>query len=533
MIAVSACPAQTVGLIDYDAAGMEGYVLFAPVLNTTTYLIDKCGKAVHSWPSEYRPGQSVYLLDDGRIMRTALEPSGSFNAGGRSGRIERITWDGNVDWSYTINDNSQCSHHDIRPMPNGNVLVVVWQRFSTAEAIANGRNPALVGASLWSEKILELEPVGADQANIVWEWHLWDHLVQQFDATKPHYGPVSEHPELVDLNYVPGNPAADWVHINSVDYNAELDQIMLSAHSMDEIWVIDHSTTTAEASTHVGGASGRGGDLLYRWGNPRVYDRGTASDQVYYGQHNAQWIPADLPRGGDILVFNNGQGRPAGSYSTIDVISPPMDEEGNYTIDGTTAFGPAELGFSWSSSPPTDFVGLLISGAQALPNGGFMACVGPTGTFVEIDANGNEIWRYVNPVNIAGPITQGAVAQGNAVFRCTWIPPEHPGLAGQDLTPGAPIELEPLPSPCITLGMDGPPTGQGEWQVYPQPASNGMSVRGPEPGATLELLDMRGALMGSWTVGTGTLNMDVAAIPNGIYVLSSTHLGIRTIQRIQ
>jgi hypothetical protein len=80
--------------------------------------------------------------------------------------------------------------------------------------------------------------------------------------------------------------------------------------------------------------------------------------------------------------------------------------------------------------------------------------------------------------------------------------------------------------------MDGPPTGQGEWQVYPQPASNGMSVRGPEPGATLELLDMRGALMGSWTVGTGTLNMDVAAIPNGIYMLSSTHLGIRTIQRI-
>ncbi|MGC8644373.1 MAG: hypothetical protein ACP5XB_31305, partial [Isosphaeraceae bacterium] len=59
----------------------------------------------------------------------------------------------------------------------------------------------------------------------------------------------------------------------------ELDQILLSVHSFSEIWIIDHGTTTAEAATHKGGRSGKGGDLLYRWGNPQAYRAGTAADQ--------------------------------------------------------------------------------------------------------------------------------------------------------------------------------------------------------------------------------------------------------------
>ena len=96
------------------------------------------------------------------------------------------------------------------------------------------------------------------------------------------------------------------MHTNSVAYNPELDQIMLSIHEFSEVWIIDHGTTTAEAASHSGGRRGKGGDLLYRWGNPRAYRTGSNVDQRLFAQHCAHWIPAGLPGAGHMLVFNNG-----------------------------------------------------------------------------------------------------------------------------------------------------------------------------------------------------------------------------------
>jgi hypothetical protein len=50
----------------------------------------------------------------------------------------------------------------------------------------------------------------------------------------------------------------DRNHINSVAYNPELDQIMLSVREYCEVWIIDHGTTTAEAASHKGGKRGKG-----------------------------------------------------------------------------------------------------------------------------------------------------------------------------------------------------------------------------------------------------------------------------------
>ncbi len=110
-----------------------------------------------------------------------------------------------------------------------------------------------------------------------------------------------------------------------------LDQILISVHNFSEIWVIDHSTTTAEAASHSGGNSGMGGDLLYRWGNPAAYDSGSSADQQLFVQHDAQWIGNGLPGAGNILIFNNGQGRPDGDYSSVDEIVPPVASDGSYT----------------------------------------------------------------------------------------------------------------------------------------------------------------------------------------------------------
>jgi hypothetical protein len=234
--------------------------------------------------------------------------------------------------------------------------------------------------------------------------------------------------------------------MNSIDYNATFDQIMLSVRGNSEVWIIDHSTTMAEAAGHTGGKSGKGGDLLYRWGNPRAYGAGTQSDQKLYQQHDAEWIPAGYPGAGNITVFNNGLGR---NYSTVDEFTPPVDAAGNYTLAAGKAFGPTDFTWTYKANPPASLFAEAISGAQRLPNGNTLIDDGTHGTFIEVTASGETVWKYVSPVVRTGPLTQGeaipldparAGELMNGVFRIYRYAPDYPGLAGRDLTPGSPIE---------------------------------------------------------------------------------------------
>ena len=287
------CQNQTVGLFQYDAGSYDGYTLFSPSENT--YLIDNCGRLVHSWQSTYPPGLSVYLLEDGSLLRTCRISNSIFSGGGSGGRVEKKDWNNNLLWSYDFSSSAYYQHHDIEPMPNGNILVLCWEYKSLIDVILSGRDPSsLADNELWPSYILEVQPQGNNGINIVWEWHLWDHLVQEFDPSKPNYGIVANHPELLDINFYKGNGKKDWLHCNSIDYNQQLDQIVIGSKTLNEFYIIDHSTTTAEAATHSGGNSGKGGDILYRWGNPESYNNGTATDQKLFGQHNVHWIYKNL-----------------------------------------------------------------------------------------------------------------------------------------------------------------------------------------------------------------------------------------------
>jgi hypothetical protein len=192
----------TVGVISHSAGSKDdGYVLFAPMQSDTTYLIDKCGNLMHRWISNYKPGLAVYLLEDGTLLRAGDVLDSAIFSGGKGGILERIDWNSNIIWSYLIADSTKCQHHDMRILPNGNILTLVWVKKSKAQLIAAGANPLLIGQSVLSEVIVELQPVGTNSANIVWEWNLWDHFVQDYDSTKPNYGNVAQSPQLFNLNY--------------------------------------------------------------------------------------------------------------------------------------------------------------------------------------------------------------------------------------------------------------------------------------------------------------------------------------------
>ncbi len=430
---------QTVGLFSNTINSFDGYTLFAPLPSTTTYLIDNCGEKNHSWNSTYRPGNSVYLLENGTLLRTGNKNNTNFNAGGSGGIIEMIDWNGNIIWDYSISSSIECQHHDIEYLQNGNIIAIVWESKTSEEATQAGRTTS--GTVLWSEKIVEIQPdLDGGAGTIIWEWKVWDHLVQDVDITKDNYGTISTSPELININFYSGNPNnKDWLHLNSIDYNEELDQIILSNHNFSEVWIIDHSTTSAEAAGHTGGLYNKGGDLLYRWGNPQAYDQGSSSDQLLFKQHDSYWIEDSYTDGGMIMVFNNQAGNTV-NYSTVDIIDPPIDNEGNYIYSGSS-FEPSGFYWTYKAEIPTDFYAENISGASRLPNGNTLICEGPSGRFFEVDYNGNIVWEYVNPVSNTGPITQGSPAVQNPVFKALRYSPDYPGFNDQILVPQGYIEV--------------------------------------------------------------------------------------------
>lgn len=510
----------TLGLIQHDPGSNDnGYVLFDPIQSDTAYLIDKCGKKLHTWHSAYTPGQSLYLLADGSLLRTGNVGNTFFNAGGKGGIIEKLDWNSNITWTYTISDNLQCQHHDIRPLPNGNILVIAWEKKTVAAATAAGRDPSLLGNSLWSEKIVELQPVGNDSANIVWEWHLWDHLVQDYDSTKANFGVIADNPQLVNLNFA-ATMNMDWIHMNAIDYNPDLDQVLLSSHNFDEIWIIDHSTTTAEAAGHTGGNSGKGGDLLYRWGNEQAYGYGSSMTQKFFGQHNPHWIENGLPDAGKIMVFNNGQGRPAGNYSTVDIIDPPVDGNGNYA--SSLPYGPVAQSWVYTAANPTDFFSVNISGAQQLDDGNILICEGQTGHFFEIDSLGNKVWDYISPVSGTGILSQGSSPVQNSCFRCSFYRSDFSGFASHTFTAGDPVELNPYSYVCSLTGITEAQTALHSFTLAPNPAGETVHITsGEEQMQELQLLDLSGRIIMTMTVNANSFDLSLSGFSKGIYIVQA------------
>jgi hypothetical protein len=390
--------------------GFDGLLLYAPMWTTTTYMIDSTGAVNHSWPSSYLPGVAVWYLGNNEILRTIRVGSGG-GSGGAGGGVQKIESDGTVVWDFRYNTDGKLSHHDVKTLPNGDVLLIAWETKTRSECIAAGRNPNHVTTQgLWPDHVIEVKPTGPTSGDIVWEWHVWDHLIQDYDSSKANYGVIADHPELADINYVQSSER-DLMHTNSIDYNAQYDQILISVHNYNEIWVIDHSTTTEEAAGHSGGNSGKGGDLLYRWGNPQTYDAGTSGDEQLFSQHDAHWIQTGYPGAGDILIFNNGANRPGSHYSTVDQITPPVDENGEYYLEPGSAYGPATHTWEYIANPPTSFYVNFISGAQRLPDGNTIIVNGATGHMFEVTPDLTTIWQYES---------------GGQVFKAEYIPTQPP-----------------------------------------------------------------------------------------------------------
>lgn len=440
------CAAQqhTVGLLSSDPArAFDGYTLLYPHNQGNVYLVNNCGQVVHCWPdTEYLPGNAAKLMPDGSIYITKGKGDRTnrwITGSGGAIRLEHRDWDNHLLWEFTYSDSLRCMHHDFTVLPNGNIVLIAWQYKSFSQALEAGRDSLLMNdCRLWVDQLVEIKPEGKSGGDIVWNWNAWDHLIQDRYPGKKNYGVVKDHPERIDLNCYHVSGYSDWLHLNSVDYNPQLDLLLVSTPALSEVWMIDHSTTSQEASGHSGGRYGKGGDLVFRWGNPKNYRNGTAIDQQLDYQHDAHWIgeeaAPDDPRRGAIIIFNNHS---APGESSVVIIRPQYDVQRHSFRMEKGVYLPAQPELNLTIREPVQLSSESSSSVQVLSNGNLFICSGRSGYCFERDSSGRIVWEYVIPLNHGESVPQGykVPVSGNIIFRARKYPAGWPTFSGRDLSP--------------------------------------------------------------------------------------------------
>ncbi|MCX6269298.1 MAG: aryl-sulfate sulfotransferase [Bacteroidetes bacterium] len=523
--------------VNIQAGSYGDYTFYSPK-SGKAYLVDLIGNTYHTWTfSASAPtGYSSYLLPGGVVLRTVARSGNSFTGGPICGQVQKVDWNGNVIWDFVYSTTTYCTHHDIHPMPNGNVLLISYELKTAAEVSAAGCSQSI---TMWPDKIVEIQPSGATGGIVVWEWHAWDHLCQSLYPAKSNYvTSVVEHPGLLNINY---KTTKDWMHVNGIDYNEALDQITFSSHNMNELYVIDHSTTTAEAAGHTGGNSGKGGDFLYRWGNPSAYQ--ASGTTIFNVVHNAHWVPMDCPRANSLVGFNNKGG--SGNKTCIDIINPPYNGY-NYSITPGTAYEPPS--YTWRhtySGTPTQNEGH----SQQLPNGNTLITMSLSGYIYEIDSNQAVVWSktisgtvtnarrytscYVNGVpatpviTISGDSLMSSSTVGNQWFvngglisgaTGRYLEISVPGSYQVQVTDGAGCQ-SPMSDPFVFVGIGEAADGIAG-TVYPNPTTG--FIRISSTGLENRLFETRVCNMLGKVVFSSNNNylLDLSGLHEGIYYLS-------------
>ena len=435
----------------------NGFALYNSQGSSTTYLIDENQNIAHSWNMSTECNYAVALKENGNLVRgtkanTSVFSNGNIAAAG--GKVQEIAPDGTIVWSFDYANSDHVSHHDLT-LIGDNVLLTAYEKRSSLELNAAGYSNA--NSEKWPTHFVELEPDGNGGANIVWRWNIWDHMCQDIDPSKPNYvNDVSDHPELIDINMIQGGGGpggggggGDWFHVNGVDYNEDLDQIVFSSRFAHEIYIIDHSTTTIQAASHSGGNSGMGGDILYRWGNPSNYNM-SGPQIIDNAVHDARWITDDgRPNGGFLQVFNNSG--VSNNQSAIDGIETPWDPVTNTYLRTP---GQAFIPLSYTTRYECAYSSSGQSASDRMSNGNIYVNAsggqGGAGVMYEVDSLGTIIW---------GPYPAGS--QKGFRYEC-----DYPGI----------IALEPYMNTatttcfisvaeswdCISPGnCQDPGTGQG------------------------------------------------------------------------
>ena len=367
-------PEDIAGTVEFfNAPKVEDtYVLINDAGNDRVYLMDKDAVILHEWDLPFGIGNDVELLDDGRLLGIMKAEAPDITYGGQGGKLQFVNPDSSVEWNFDYSSEDYITHHDVELLPNGNVITLVWEKRSQEVAEQAG---SVLSEAIFPEAIIEINPLTDE---IVWEWHAWDHIIQDHDDTKDNFGVLADNPRLIDLNYVT-DKQGDIMHANGIEYDEENDIIYISVNFYHEVWVIDHSTTTEEAASHTGGNYGFGGDLIYRFGNPEVYDN-PMGERLFYNNHHPRLLSGE-DLGKFTIYMNGGDLNQSTAYELL--LPDPLSLAANTNNEPTIA---------WSFTDENLFAP-RVSGMVKSPNGNRLITEGDFGVW-EVTEAGEVVWKF-------------------------------------------------------------------------------------------------------------------------------------------
>lgn len=331
-----------------------------------SFILNKSGERLWSWEFNESLGNDLKLLPSAHVLGMFnYEESPIKFGGGYAGLTQIIDFNDTITWEFKYASKNFLSHHESVFLPNGDLLMLSWERVSEKEAHMHGVN---MEGDIFPEKIIQIDTATKE---IVWQWRSWDHIVQDHDATKLSYGDILENKELININYAL-RENGDIMHANGIFYDATRDVLFVSINHYSEVWVIDHQYNVAETA-------GELGDLLFRLGNPRAY-KDTVASVFLDRTHTPNLIPEGYPGAGNLLLFNNGLKAKKSVVYEFDIPE-------KLTIEDIEK---ADL--IWSFSDKNLSYG-RISGAYRLSNGNTLICEGDYG-FWEITDQKEIVWQY-------------------------------------------------------------------------------------------------------------------------------------------
>jgi hypothetical protein len=278
------------------------------------------------------------------------------------------------------------------------------------------------------------------------------------------------------------------------------------------MWIIDHDGTNvstaadfdkdpvAAAAANIAKAATSAGDFLWRFGDPAIYQQGTAPSinsqnwitlNAHHKQmgktHDAQWIQKGLPGYGHVLIFNDGDycfdAFPQSSVLEIDpyslgtlnlhvpfvsynqgttYVNPP---DAGYTTRRRTTVQGANLGTYLDSNQivwayrNAETSGMFCDNGGntiRLWNGNTLISSKTEGHYVEVTPLGEVVWEYVNPTTPDGikSIIGPGYLDRHSAGRIWRYPYNHPAFKGQDLSPKGTLTGKPAYSSDAVVGSE-------------------------------------------------------------------------------